>query len=479
MKYSITKDNNKDTDLTVHIIEPSDLKKLKFLSKYDTKWLDRVKKAQKFKGEAGNKLFITSPNNTSHFLIMIKKDGAQFMRNAGGEIIKYAQSIAADEIEIIDNELNLAPLYEGIMLGQYSFHLYKDDEKHQISTINLISDRQKSAFTKIIKEAENTVAGISLARDLVNTPGEDMTPMDLKKTAQNIVKDSKGVITGKYLNRKECEKKNMGAFLAVAQGSHSEPVFIHLTYKPKKKAKKKIALVGKGITFDTGGLSLKPAQYMMTMKSDMAGSAAVLGTFKTLAKMDLPLEIHAIIAATDNVPSATAIRPGDVVRASDGQTIEILNTDAEGRLTLADALVYAQKLKVDKIIDLATLTGACVVALGEEVAASYANDEGLSNEIKQASHNVGEDIWPMPLYESYNKLLDSPIANVKNISSSSYGGSITAALFLKRFIKEGQKWSHIDIAGPAFAEKKINSYTEYGGTGFGVLTLLELLKKQA
>lgn len=466
-----------NSDLKVIFSEKKEYSKLEELKQFNKEWLKRIEKSQKFDREKGGKVLLPAKDNTSHYLIFTFDENSNWL-NFGGDINNQARNLGADLVEIdLENENALKDILKGMLLSDYNFPLYKKHENHQVKEMMISVDLKKSLFDQKLNEALFEVSGISLARDLVNTPGEDMKPEHLVKCAKEIAKNSKGRIKLKVLNREQCKKLGMGAFLAVAQGSTSEPYFIHLTYKPKKKAKNKIALIGKGVTFDSGGLSLKPAEYMTTMKCDMAGSATVLGVFKTLANLDLDKEIHGIVAATENMPSGDAIRPGDVVKASNGKTIEILNTDAEGRLTLADALVYAQKLKVDKIIDLATLTGACVVALGEEIAALYSNNDELQEEIVESAKNTKEEIWPMPMFGNYDKLIDSPIADVKNIASSRYGGSITAALFLKRFVDEKQKWAHIDIAGPAFAEKRMNSYTEYGASGFAVATLLDLLMK--
>ncbi len=318
---------------------------------------------------------------------------------------------------------------------------------------------------------------MAATRDLVNTPGHDMTPSHLAEVAHTIALASNDRVTVTIYEESECEEMGMGSYLAVGKGSQEPPKFIHLVYKPKEETTKRVAVVGKGVTFDSGGLSLKPAQYMETMKCDMAGAATVLGLFSTLAKFDIPVEVHGIIAATENMPSGQAIRPGDIVKASNGITIEILNTDAEGRLTLADALVFAEKQNPDAIIDLATLTGACVVALGEEIAAMYSNNAELSEKLLASATTAGEELWRMPLYGAYDKLIDSKFADIRNTSTASgYGGSITAALFLQRFVKKDRAWAHLDIAGPAYAEKPLNAYTHHGASGYGVATLIQYLE---
>ena len=296
----------------------------------------------------------------------------------------------------------------------------------------------------------------------------------------------------KILNCAQCEKLGMGAYLGVAKGSDHEPYFIHLVYKPPHLASghplpavlqgegrvrvKKIAIVGKGITFDSGGLSLKPAQHMETMKLDMAGCAAVLGIFSALPKLKPNVEVHGISAVCENMPSGRAMKPGDIVRTISGKTIEVLNTDAEGRLTLADAFGYVNKfVKPDAMIDMATLTGACMVALGEEVAGYMGNDRALLDNVKKASEASGERAWELPLIEEYRDQTKSHVADFSNITPSRYGGAITAGLFLEAFV-EKKSWVHMDIAGPAWADKEVIPYMPKGGTGFGVRTMLELLK---
>lgn len=461
-----------------------------FLARFAGDLLDQYKKRQEFKVEKGKSLAFISTKNPVQFCYTQVIDNEaedlfQTMRNWGAAARLQAEKSQVEAAgmyvdEWVNEEL-LQAWIEGFRLAGYSYQQYKKKEKKATvkEVVLHVSADQEKELKKADAEAKKRVAGVELARELVNTPANDMRPSVLAEHATQIAEKSRGKIDARIYSREECEEMGMGSYLAVAQGSEEPPKFIHLTYKGSGEALKKIAVVGKGVTFDSGGLSLKPAKYMEDMKVDMAGSAAVLGLFETLSKLNLPLEVHGVIAATENMPSGTAIRPGDVVRASDGTSIEILNTDAEGRLTLADALVFIQKENPDVIIDLATLTGACVVALGEEIAAMYTSDEQLADDLLEASKEAGEHLWHMPLHASYDKLLDSKIADVRNISTSPYGGSITAALFLKRFVKDEQTWAHIDIAGPAYAEKSLNPYTQFGATGYGVATLTHYLEMLA
>jgi leucyl aminopeptidase len=267
----------------------------------------------------------------------------------------------------------------------------------------------------------------------------------------------------------------MHAALAVARGSVNPPVGVHLVYRPKQ-SKKIVAVVGKAVTFDSGGLSLKPAKGMETMKIDMAGAASVVGLFKALADLKPNVTAHGIFLAVENMPSGSAYRPGDVVTAMDGTTIEILNTDAEGRVTLADALSYAVKQKPDMIIDLATLTGTCVSALGEDMAGLLTNNSRLGQKILLSAQETGESLWELPLFEPYADQIKSKIADIKNIGSGSGAGTITAAFFLRTFVGDIQ-WAHIDIAGPSYAEKESRPDVPHGGTGYGVRMLANFLQK--
>ena len=279
----------------------------------------------------------------------------------------------------------------------------------------------------------------------------------------------------KILEKKDCEKLGMGAFLAVAKGSDLKPKFIHLTYKSSGAIKRRIALIGKGLTFDSGGYNLKVgAAQIDLMKFDMGGSAAVLGTAKAIANLKPPgIEVHFIIASCENMINGCAVRPGDIVTASNGKTIEINNTDAEGRLTLADALIYASKLNPDQIVDLATLTGACVIALGDEIAGLWSQSDLLAEQLVDAAKTSGEGLWRMPMPTSYKEGLKSMLADMKNTGPRA-GGSITAALFLNEFVESSIPWAHIDIAGTVWGEKD-KGINPAGATGYGVRTLTEWL----
>ena len=368
---------------------------------------------------------------------------------------------------------------EATLLTSYTFHTWKKEKPHKtrlkrctIWEINGAAMRKsEGAIGRGLTYAKAAV----LARDLVNETPSEMSPEELKHVAERIAAENKRIKL-RVLNRTQAEKEGMRAFLAVAAGSQKEPYVVHMHYTPKTKAKKSIALVGKAITFDSGGLSLKPAEAMMIMKCDMAGAAAVLGVFSALVDLEPIIELHGIFAACENMPSGSAYRPGDIIRSRSGHGIEILNTDAEGRVTLADALSYASDLKPDMMIDLATLTGACMIALGEEITGLMTDHDALAAKLLKSAHEAGEPMWRLPLYANYEKLMDSPVADIRNITASRWAGALTAGLFLKKFVDKSIPWAHLDIAGPAYAEREYTPYIPYGGTGAGVRTLLHFIQ---
>ncbi|GAX35639.1 leucyl aminopeptidase [Nodularia sp. NIES-3585] len=357
---------------------------------------------------------------------------------------------------------------EGTQLALYQDIRFKsepEDKGAKIETVDLLGlGGQEAAITL----ANQIVSGVNLARELVAAPANEVTPITLAETAQAIATEHG--IEIQILEREDCEKLGMGAFLGVAQASDLPPKFIHLTYKPQGTPRRKLAIIGKGLTFDSGGLNIKGAgSGIETMKIDMGGAGATLGAAKAIAQIKPDVEVHFISAATENMISGHAMHPGDILKASNGKTIEVNNTDAEGRLTLADALVYADKLGVDAVIDLATLTGACVVALGEDIAGLFTPDDAVASQLEQAAQSAGEKLWRMPMEDKYFEGLKSGIADMKNTGPRP-GGSITAALFLKQFIKD-TPWAHLDVAGPVWTDKE-NGYNSPGATGYGVRTLV-------
>jgi leucyl aminopeptidase len=365
----------------------------------------------------------------------------------------------------------------GFAMGTYVFLKHKSKAKKEEKSVSeLVILAPPGRISAVSGGATVGVAigkAVSYARDLVNEAPSVTTPTYLGDEAKALAKKDPR-IRAEVLGREEIAKLGMGGLLAIARGSSQEPKFIKLTYRGG--GRKTIALVGKGITFDTGGLSLKPSEHMETMKLDMAGAASILAVFLGLTALAPKATVVGLISATENMPGPNAVKPGDVATIMNGKSVEILNTDAEGRMVLADALSYAQmKVKPDVTVDLATLTGACMVALGQDVAGLFANDERLAQSLMDAAGRSGELVWRMPLVFEYRELLKSPVADLKNISGGRYGGAITAALFLEEFVGEGTSWAHLDIAGPAWAEKDM-SVSPKGGTGFGVRMILEYLR---
>ncbi|MBP7442541.1 MAG: leucyl aminopeptidase [Thauera sp.] len=337
--------------------------------------------------------------------------------------------------------------------GAYRFDALKSDKdkkdkKHRGAKklVLLVTTELTAELDTAVLQGHAIATGMALAKDLGNLPGNICTPTHLAETAESLGKQYKFDV--EVLHRDDMEKLGMGSFLAVARGSHQPPRFIVMHYKGGKAKAKPVVLVGKGITFDTGGISLKPAAEMDEMKYDMCGAASVLGTFKAVAQMGLPINLVGLIPTTENMPGGGATKPGDVVTSMSGQTIEVLNTDAEGRLILCDALTYAERFKPECVIDIATLTGACVVALGKIPSGLLANDDELAAEILRRGTESGDRAWQLPLWDEYQELLKSNFADMGNIGGR-YAGTITAACFLSRFAKD-YKWAHLDIAGTAW-----------------------------
>jgi len=402
---------------------------------------------------------------------------AQGIRSQTAKAVQLARNAKAGEIAVYvgNHSKDIQTIVEGVMIGDYSFDVFKgkdSQKKHpHIRDVYLVI-KSTEAIKKMVAQGINSATALLFARDMVNTPASHLHPETLVTYAHEIEKKSNGAVSVMVLDQKECEKLGMGAFVGVAMGSERKPAFIVLHYKGS--GKKKFAFVGKSITFDSGGLSLKPSDAMMDMKIDMAGGAAVLGVFDYLAtqkpKVASFSDVYGVLPACENMPSGKAIKPGDIVTALNGKTIEVLNTDAEGRLALADALVYTETvLKADYIIDMATLTGACMVALGHDLAGLFSNDDALEKRYTIHARRAGDAYWRLPLHEEYLTNMKSTIADLKNIGGGRYGGAITAAVFLGEFVKKA-KWMHIDIAGPAHSDKR-------GASGWGVLSIIYFLEQ--
>ncbi|MGD2022849.1 MAG: leucyl aminopeptidase [Desulfobacterales bacterium] len=385
--------------------------------------------------------------------------------------------VAVPSAEKLKKELPdvVEAMMEGACLGNHIFDKYKNEKKKKpLKHIDFwIKPQATGRLRKIAPQVRTICAGTILAREWISMPSNDKTP---ERFTRSIVSQARryGLKT-RVLREKELRQNKFGALLAVAAGSRSKPSLVMLEHKPPK-AKKTLALVGKGVTFDSGGLNIKTGGGMAGMKADMSGAAVVAATLITQARLKTRNHIIGAIPIVENMPSGTATRPGDIVRSHAGKTIEIGNTDAEGRLILIDAMSYVvKKHKPTVMIDLATLTGACVVALGERIAGVFTTDDQLSEAIQASGNKTHERCWPMPLPEDYKELLKSDFADLNNMPSARWGGAITAALFLAEFAGD-TRWAHIDIAGPAY-HKKGNAYCGPGGTGFGVRLLCDLINK--
>lgn len=372
---------------------------------------------------------------------------------------------------------------EGAALGSYLFDQFRSStkaaQKSPLKSINIHSSLVKGNDAKELASAVQVISKYTtLVRDLINTPPSHLTPNSFSKIIVDAIKEAGGASLGlkvTTMNESQLKSKGYGGITAVGQGSVNPPRLVHISYVPKGvKPLKKYAFVGKGITFDTGGLALKPAQGMEAMKSDMSGAAAVCGAAIAIAVLKLPIAIDAWAPLAENMVSDTATRPSDIITMYGGKTIEVLNPDAEGRLVLGDALVRAQEEgDLDAIIDVATLTGAQVVALGKRTSAVMTNNEKFSQHFLQISEQSGESFWPMPLPQELRASLDSPVADMANIGDR-MGGMLVAGLFLKEFIPDELPWLHLDIAGPAYNEGAAHGYTPVGGTGIGLRTLVAL-----
>jgi leucyl aminopeptidase len=368
-------------------------------------------------------------------------------------------------------------LGEGILLADYRFDQYLDEEKRKktitLSTVGvwLAPGEHRAEAEAALEVAEQVCAGVCFARDLVNQPGNCKSPAYLAGQALKMAEQVG--IQAMLLERDELEREGFGGILGVAQGSSREPYLIVLQYRGGTDNARPIALIGKGVVFDAGGISLKPSDKMDEMKMDMAGGATVLGAMLTAARMKLPVNLVAVVPAVENMPSGTAIRPGDILTSLSGKTIEVLNTDAEGRLILADALTYVGRYEPRVVIDLATLTGACVIALGHHASAVLGNHDGLIRQLLKAGERSGERLWQLPLWKEYAAMIKSDFADLKNIGGRP-AGTITAAAFLQSFAND-YTWAHIDIAGTAWEEKGRPGFPK-GGTGVGVRMLIEYLR---
>ncbi len=396
------------------------------------------------------------------------------VRRAVGAALRVAPAGCSAAVGAVGADRGrLRALAEGAALGAYRFNRYRSDAPPAPSRVTLaLGVKPDAAARTVLREAAALADAVQLARDLVNTAPNDLPPEELAQVARDTFADTD--VGVKVWTEAQLRRGGFGGLVGVGQGSANPPRLVRLRYRGPK-ATSHVALVGKGITFDSGGLSLKPAKAMEWMKADMGGAAAVLAAVKLAHDWKLPVNVTGWLAVAENMPSGKAQRPGDVITIRGGKTVEVLNTDAEGRLVLADALVEAAKGRPDQIIDIATLTGAQLVALGPRVAGAMGNDDNLRAAVVAAGESAGESLWPMPLPPELRPSLDSPVADLANIGDRN-GGMLTAALFLQEFVPDGTAWVHLDIAGPAFNEGAASGYLPKGGTGFGVRTLAEHLR---
>lgn len=454
---------------------------------------------QEFEGKVGKTFIhhVSTPTFTGAVIVagvgdvnkLTMKEWLDVTASVGREAKKICANRVAVVLEeeivrAIGTEKTAEGMVVGMTLGTYEFNRYKKMEKkeHVIDSVSILFTSEPKKLQEGIRLGELMSRGTVLARDLVNEPSSVTTPTFLAYVARDIAKKNPS-ISCQVLEKNDMQKLGMGGILGIAKGSDEDPKLIQLTFRchPERVEgshfkTKTIVLIGKGVTFDSGGLSLKSQEGMETMKIDMAGGAAILGIFSVISELKPNVNVIGIIPAVENMPSGRAIKPGDVVKAYNGKTIEIISTDAEGRVILADALAWAGvTMKPDVMIDLATLTGACMIALGEDISGLFVTDETLGKNLVQSAGTSGEKIWELPMPESYNELLKSDIADIRNVTRKRYGGAITAALFLKAFVPNSVPWAHLDIAGPAVAEKNA-PLTPVGGTGFGVRLILDYLK---
>lgn len=473
------------------VFADADFKKTAMAKKLDAAiggGLHRLLEGKRFDAKAGGRMELVCAKKTPFASVVLSGTGEKPFASADAAIAAVGKEIkalrfakGAEKINLVlpsaSEALGAARLLYacgvGALAGAYNFSKkVLKPETVKINEINFFApeiDAEKGE--NIIERAQIVGESVTDARDLVNEPANVCTPECLAQYARSAAKEYG--MTAEIWDEKKCEKEGLSLFLAVGRGGANPPRFVKLAYAPKGKSKEKpVVIVGKGLCFDSGGLNVKTYEGMMAMKDDMAGSAAALAAMKAVARLKPDVPVVCLVAACENMPDGKSYKPGDVIVGKGGVAVEVLNTDAEGRLTLADALAVACDLEPAKIIDLATLTGAIGIALGDQTAGVFCNDETLAADLLNAAKTAGEDVWRMPLNPKMADAIKTPNADVKNVGDFG-GGAITAALFLQYFVKN-YPWAHMDIAGPAFFKREIGAFVR-GGTGFGVLTLVELL----
>jgi len=437
--------------------------------------------AQGFEAKKGDVRSVPGAEGGTTFVVGLgaaAEVDADVLRHAAGALARAAKRHASLSVDLLDSlaegttpAAGAQAIAEGLVLGGYQFSLFKSEPKPaQLTRVVLVGGGGKRTEAAI--ERGLALAGaVAWVRDLVNEPGGSLTPTKLAQRAAAEGKRAGFEVT--VWDEKDIRREKLGGLLGVNRGSEQAPRFLRLEYAPDKP-RGTVALVGKGITFDSGGLSLKTSDGMVGMKGDMGGAAAVLGTFRAIATLGAKVRVLGFIPITDNMTGGDATRVGDVLTIRNGTTVEVLNTDAEGRLILADGLSLASEEAPDAIVDLATLTGACMVALGDRTAGLMGNHQGWLDQVQRAADAVGEPVWPLPLPAYLRGKLDSELADLKNITDTRYGGALAAGVFLQEFVADGIPWAHLDIAGPADSSE-VEGELVKGGTGFGVRTLVELL----
>ena len=449
-----------------------------------------AKSKAEFNGKPGECLTLFQPENTriarAVFFGLGKTESlsGETLRSFAGRAVTFCINARLSSLTIatpsataieLDAPTLFKALMEGSCLGNHIFDRYKQDkEKKSLRKVVIMAAAaQKKAYAPLAQKVEEVCTASIMAREWVTTPSNDKRPAAFAGMIQKAAKSAG--LKVKVMDERWLQQQKFGAMLAVAQGSNAKPRLVTVEYAPRG-VKKTVVFVGKGVTFDSGGINLKPSGSIETMKMDMSGAAAVAGAMLAVARIKPDFRVVGIMPLVENMPSGTAIRPGDIIRSFAGKTVEIGNTDAEGRLILIDAMAWAVKqYKPDTMVDLATLTGACVVALGEKIAGVFSKDSQLADAIVAAGEATYERCWQLPLPDDYKELLKNDFADLNNVSSGRWGGAITAALFMSEFVGD-TRWAHIDIAGPAWS-KKASDYCGAGGTGFGVRLLCDLLDR--
>ena len=489
MKIKVENSAKNTQILCGFVIEKSN--KVLGLKKFDTKTSLAINQSLKdMEGKLGKLSIIPVPGKKPAQRILLAGIGKKedltkdTIRYVSGKIAQKIRELKLKEFSIItppntitDQISSVSQIIEGVKMSLYKFDKFKAEKIDKSPDLTIIVSKSNK-ISKAIKIAETVAEGAIFTKSIANLPPNECTPTTLANFAKGISKKNKMKCT--VISQPELKKKGFGGISAVGKGSKNEPKLITIEHNGGPKTQKPIVLVGKAVTFDTGGISLKPGQSMDEMKFDKCGGCTVLGIMKSVSELKLPINVIGIIPSVENMPGGEAYRPGDIIKLYNGKTAEILNTDAEGRLILADALAYGEKQYSPKaIIDFATLTGACIVALGNNVAAIVSNNEQLTKKITDSSKTTTEEIWELPLTQDYMDMIKSNVADIKNVGIGRAAGTITAAAFLKSAIKD-TPWVHLDIAGVAWtqgAATKEKPYNPKGATGFGVRLILDYLQK--